>query len=263
MAKNIIITVNAQTNAVKVNTETVGVMGENLQGQFIVDFVGASFVVGSAWLEIDSGNEKGYIELTRTGNTYSAPIKSGFTKRGGRLTAQVRITQEEVDGETPVFKSDIFYLKTLESINALEEIPDEYSEWIDVADAKLAEVDRVIKEMKVDALPDVTAEDKGKTLEVTEQGKWIVGDTLNEVKTELSKVNGKVFNVKQNYWQAVSTTRYKYEITSEQHGLTNPYIDKVVMSGGQTILEEKVYLNGDIVIYSNLAIDCKITLKEG
>lgn len=191
MAKNIIITVNARTNAVRVNTETVGAVGENLQGDFIVEFVGDNFISGSGWLEIESRGEKGYIELTQTGKTYTAPIKSGITKYGGRIDAQVRITQAEVDGEIPVFKSDIFHLNTLESINSLEEIPDEYPEWVDRVNAKLEE----IKDMELDALPDVTKDDAGKILEVNADGEWVISETLNDIKNTLADLTYKAISV--------------------------------------------------------------------
>lgn len=143
MAKNIIITVNAKTKAVRVDTKIVGVVGENLQGNFIVEFDGDEIIAGAGFLEIESGGEKGYIELTPSGKTYTAPIKSGITKYNGRIDAQVRITQAEVDGEIPVFKSDTFTFSMLESINAIEEITDEYPEWIDIANSKLAEIDKI------------------------------------------------------------------------------------------------------------------------
>ena len=225
MEKNIIITIDAQSNAVKVNTETVGAVGENLQGQFIVDFCGTDYISGACWLEIQSDGEKGYIELSPSGKTYTAPIKSGITKYSGSIEAQVRITQAEVDGETPIFKSDTFNLNTLASINALDEIPDEYPEWIDVANAKLAE--------------------------------------LNKAISKIEEVKGKSF-VKQftkaDFTQVGTAQRYFIAIKQSEHGLTNPYVDKMLVNSKadseetttfQTVVVvgEKTLSTGTIKVY--------------
>lgn len=237
MAKNIIITINAKSNAVKVNSPVVGAIGENMQGVFIVEFVNSEYISGVCWLEINSDGEKGYIELKPSGdNTYTAPIKSGITKYRGNIEAQVRITQTAVNSEVPVFKSDIFSLNTLASINALDEMPDEYPKWIDVANAKLAEVDEAIENLN---------DGVGCVFYVKPQ----------------SKADGK-----SRTWDAVSATRFKTKISSTEFNLTKPYIDDVIVfnekgTGEKTILETLNLINGDIVIYSNLEIDCKIILK--
>lgn len=238
MAKNIIITIDPKSNAVKVSSETIGVVGENLQGQFIVDFKGLDFIRGVCWLEIESNGEKGYLELSRVGKTYTAPIKSGFTKYKGKIEAQVRITQSEVDGEAPIFKSDKFTLNTIASIGALDEIPDEYPEWIDLANAKLAEVDEAL--------------DK-------------IGEGSGNVYSFKVKPQNKSDGVS-NVWEAVSTTRFKTKIPRMEFNLLKPYIDDVIVynesgTGEKTILESLELINGDILIYSNLEIDCKIILK--
>lgn len=145
MAKNIIITVNAKSSSVQLNTDILGVVGENLQGNFIVDFVGENFVQGSCWLETDLGAEKGYISLEASDErTYKAPIKSGVLKQYGTVEMQVRITQTAVADDIPIFKSDTFKLTVLPSINAMDEIPDEYPEWIDIANERLAQLDNYV-----------------------------------------------------------------------------------------------------------------------
>ena len=225
MAKNIIITVDAESTAVKLNTDILGVKGENLQGQFIVDFKGDGFVGGSCWLELKCGKEKGYIELARDGNTYKAPIKSGVTKFYGTIEAQVRITQTAVEEDTPIFKSDTFTLRVLDSINAVDEITDEYPDWIDTANAKLAEIEQAIAEVK--------------------------GIT--------DKTFVKTF-VKGDFTQVGTLQRYFLQITKKEHGLLNPYVDKIVVNkkvdseetqGFQTaiICQEKVLTTGTIKIY--------------
>lgn len=238
MAKNVIITVNTKSNAVRVSTETVGAVGENLQGNFIVDFDGADFINGVCWLEIESNGEKGYIELSPSGKTYYAPIKSGITKYKGTIKAQVRITQSEVDGETPIFKSDRFNLSTIKSINALDEIPDEYPEWIDLANAKLAEVDAALAQ---------------------------IGNVAGNMYSFYVKPQDKADDGSK-VWEAVSATRFKTRVFSTEFNLLKPYVDDVIVynesgTGEKTILETLELINGDILIYSNLEIDCKIILK--
>lgn len=224
MAKNIIITLNAQSNAVKVNTETVGAVGENMQGLFIVDFE-KEFISGSCFLEIESAGEKGYVELSPSGKIYTAPIKSGITKYSGNIKAQIRITQAEVNGEIPVYKSDVFNLNTLASINSLDEIPDEYPEWIDVANAKIAEINNALNEF---------------------QG-----------------VNGKTFIkqfTKSDFNQVGNTQKYYLLIMSEEHHLTNPYVEKILVNykkddeevtnfKAPVVVGEKTLSSGAIKVY--------------
>ena len=224
MAKNIIITVNAKSNGVKVNTEIVGAVGENMQGLFIVDFEDG-VVNGACFLEIESAGEKGYIELSPSGKIYTAPIKSGVTKYSGNIKAQVRITQTAVGGEIPVFKSDIFNLNTLASINSLNEIPDEYPDWIDVANSKIAEINNALSEVQ------------------GMQGKSFVKQFT---KTDFTQVG-----VEQKYFIAIKKA---------EHGLTKPYVDKVLVNSKADDVEtttfqtsvavgEKTLSTGTIKIY--------------
>ena len=226
MVRNIIVTVDAESRQVRTNTNILGVVGENLQGYFIVDFKGNGFVDGSCFLELQIGKEKGYVALSRENNTYKAPIKSGITQTAGLIEAQVRITQTEVEDDTPIFKSDTFELRVLESINAVDEIADEYPDWIDQANAKLAELEQAIAEVK-----------------------GVTG----------SKQYIKNF-VKGDFLQAGTKQRWYLQITKSEHGLTNPYVDKVVIhkkvdseetQGFHTevICQDKVLTTGTIKIY--------------
>lgn len=144
--RDIIITVDPKTRKVKTNALVIGVAGENLQGNFIVDFVGDDFIDGACWLEFAIGKKKTYCELTREENTYYCPIKSGITQYAGTIETQVRITQT-ADESTPIFKSDKFLFSVLDSINATEELIDKYSNWFEEADAKIAEVDEALADL--------------------------------------------------------------------------------------------------------------------
>lgn len=195
MAKNINITVNTASRKVRTDTEILGVKDENLQGYFVVDFEGKEFIEGAGWLETQIGESKGYIALTRENNTYKAPIKSAITQATGEVQLQVRITQGAVADATPIFKSDIFTLTVLDSISAVDEIPDKYPEWIDVANAKLAEIDKAISEVE---------EAKGKSFV-------------------------KQFT-KADFTQVGTAQRYFIAIKQAEHGLTNPYVDKMLVN---------------------------------
>lgn len=153
MEKNINITVNTISRKVCTDTKLLGIKGENLQGYFVIDFEGKEFIEGAGWLETQIGEIKGYIALTRENNTYKAPIKSAITQATGVVQLQVRITQGTLADDTPIFKSDIFTLTVLDSISAVDEIPDKYPEWIETANAKLGEID--------DALAELTEAEKG------------------------------------------------------------------------------------------------------
>lgn len=220
MAKNIIITVDARSNVVKVNTEIIGAIGENMQGLFIVEFCESEFISGSCWLEIESAGEKGYIELTQSGQTYVAPIKSGITKYRGTIEAQIRITQAAVGEEIPIFKSDKFNLNTLASINALEEIPDEYPQWINVANAKIAEINEAISEVE------------------KMQGRSYVKDFT-----------------KSDFSQIATAQRYVISITKNEHGLKKPYVDKVLINRSADSEETVAFQTAVVVQEKTLSTD--------
>lgn len=214
MAKNIVITVDAQSGAVVVNNDTIGAVGENLQGQFIVEFKEVTdYISGVCWLEIKNGEYKGYINLTPMGKIYVAPIKSGITNCSGKIKAQIRITQSGEESDIPIFKSDVFNLKTLESINALEEIPDEYPEWIETANAKLAEIE-------------------GVNARLAELEKSIDNSGKRTYVTTLTKDDFKRVGISQKYYAV---------ILKSEHGLTNPYIEKALLVSAKDSDEEYTF----------------------
>lgn len=139
--ENINILINKKTRQVNLSKSVIGNDGENLQENFIFSF--DEFVNGTARLELIKNNGvKSYIMLTKVDNTYQLPIKSVITK-GGRITMQLVITEGTDDEEIPIFKSNEFYVVVNSSINAEIEEPDEYAEWIDVANTKLNELDNI------------------------------------------------------------------------------------------------------------------------
>lgn len=120
--KDIIISLSAETNDVKLNKYEMGIAGEHLQRKFIVDFMDA-FVDGTATLEyLKSSGEKGHLELTRGDKEYSAFVVETLTTEKDKVKFQVKIVQAETEQGTPIFKSKIFTLGVGEGINATEQM---------------------------------------------------------------------------------------------------------------------------------------------
>ena len=148
--KDIIINIKNVTRKATVSTDILGVVGENLQGNFIVDFTD-EFVDGMCALEFQLPDGTcGYILMNKDvgKKMYSVPVKSSLLNKAGTVALQLKITQNGESDEVPIFKSNIFKLLVDESINAEVEKPDEYAEWIDIANSKLAEIDERIAELQ-------------------------------------------------------------------------------------------------------------------
>ena len=171
---NVLIEINKKTRQVFLTNSVIGNDGENLQEKLVFSF-NDEFVNGTARLElIKPDKTKSYIMLTKVNESYEIPVKSIITK-GGRLTMQLVITQGTDPNAIPIFKSNTFYVVVGSSINFLIEEPDEYPQWIDVANEKLNEIDSAILETsnldidanKEDGVTTITLTDKeGQTKEV-------------------------------------------------------------------------------------------------
>ena len=150
MAKDIIVSVNAADGSVYTNARSLGINGENLGGQIIVEFFNGEFVHGAARLDIQRGNETGYVEMTKDADTktYRLEIKTSLLAVVGIIKMQVNITQTKKGEEAPVFKSKVFELNVEESIETSAVIPEEYPTWIQTANAKIAEMDALMDDME-------------------------------------------------------------------------------------------------------------------
>lgn len=150
MAKDIIVSVNAADGSVYTNARSLGINGENLGGQIIVEFFNGEFVNGAARLDIQRGNETGYVEMTKDAETktYRLEIKTSLLAVVGIIKMQVNITQTKKGEEAPVFKSKVFELNVEESIETSAVIPEEYPTWIQTANAKIAEMDALMDDME-------------------------------------------------------------------------------------------------------------------
>lgn len=144
--KDIIATIKNTSRDVVVNNSMLGSVGENLQGNLVVDF-SDEFISGHCSLDCQLPNGKcGCLQMTQnaTDKTYSIPIKSALLQSAGTILLQIRITENGKDTETPIFKSEIFELSVIESISANDELADGYEDWITFANKKLAEVEVAI-----------------------------------------------------------------------------------------------------------------------
>lgn len=146
MKKDITVYVNSKTSMVDLHSSRLGISGENLQGNLIVKF-DDEFVNGTAILEIQRNNEKYYLVMQKENESYYLPILSSLLSETTTIIMQIRITEGTDDESIPVWKSNKFYLKVEEAINAEIPIPQEYAEWIDIANAKLNEIDESIQEV--------------------------------------------------------------------------------------------------------------------
>ena len=142
MKKDITVYVNSKTSMVDLHSSRLGISGENLQGNLIVKF-DDEFVNGTAILEIQRNNEKYYLVMQKENESYYLPILSSLLSETTTIRMQIRRTESTDDESIPVWKSNKLYLKVEESINAEIPIPEEYEEWIDIANAKLNELDNI------------------------------------------------------------------------------------------------------------------------
>lgn len=136
------IEVEKSTRKVVLDRAIIGNDLENLQDELEFSFKD-EFVNGAGRLDYELPNgDKGYIPLTKVGETYTIPLRNVLMKEG-LVYFQIVITQVEIEEEIPVFKSNTFYFIVSHSINAEEEAPDDYQTWIDLIEEKIAEVENL------------------------------------------------------------------------------------------------------------------------
>ena len=192
MMKDIEIKISRETRMVDLSKSIIGNDSENLQGRLVFSFTD-KFVSGQARLEFKTkNNEKAYILLERDEESYVTPIKSVLTKNG-QIDMQLVITEGTNENEIPIFKSNVFYMKINPSINAEIEQPDEYPQWIDIANSKLNEIENLdIDVTKTDDVSTVTITKKdGITKSVEIKDAKINGHNTIEI------IEGKNINLEQ------------------------------------------------------------------
>lgn len=133
------ITLYTSTRQCIADNYFLGYEGENKINKLIFKF-DDGFRDGLGILNIQRGEEKGYLDLEKVGNTYELEVKSALLTKKGEITFQLTIN--ESDGT--VIKYDAFQMVVKDAIDADSEMPEDYPNWVDMANAKLAEVDEAI-----------------------------------------------------------------------------------------------------------------------
>lgn len=131
------ILINTETRKIKKQDyDFIGVAGENKIEQLV--FKLTAFIDGIATLEYQKDDGKtDFITLPNPENeAYILDVKNELLKDTRKIYMQLHITTANVE----VFKSKIFPMNVLEQIGATTEAPEEYEEWIDVANAKIQEI---------------------------------------------------------------------------------------------------------------------------
>lgn len=225
--KDIVINIKNRTRDVSLNANILGVVGENLQGNFIIDF-NDEFIDGFCFLMCEMPNgESGYIAMSKDARNkiYTAPIKSSLLTYAGVISLQVKITENSVDDEIPIFKSVVFTMAVESSVNAQAIMPESYPDYETVINSKLAEIDKAIDELE-----------------------GVKGRTYTKDFT------------KSDFQQVGTEQRYFIAIKKAEHGLENPYVDKVLLNRSSDIDEttnfqtavavgEKTLSTGTIKVY--------------
>lgn len=137
--RNLIITINASTRKIETNKNFLGINGENLNGDLIVEFKD-EFIDGFAYLEIFDGSQKYLLSMEKVEDHYVLPILSSLLATVGDLQCQIRVNSQFDANSVSIFKSEKFKLPVLEAINATETMPEQYPTWIEEADLKILNI---------------------------------------------------------------------------------------------------------------------------
>ena len=125
--KDFIITICADTRKVKFSRDFIGIAGEHLQGNIIVDFADkADFVDGVAVFEVVQNGEPYYFDMEKISadKIYSLPIRASLLGTALTMDSQITIRQGE-SANAPTFKTVKFKLPCFDSISATEKFPEQ------------------------------------------------------------------------------------------------------------------------------------------
>ena len=146
--ENIDIVINKRTRMIQDLPRTViGNDGENLQENLVFSFED-EFAEGQARLEVLMPDKtKEWYPLTQVEETYQLPVKSILTKIG-KIYMQVVVDEGTDENSVPIFKSNIFYVIVNKSINAVGEAPEGYTLWLEIANAKINEMNLLMQDLQ-------------------------------------------------------------------------------------------------------------------
>lgn len=260
MKKDITVYVNSKTSMVDLHSSRLGISGENLQGNLIVKF-DDEFVNGTAILEIQRNNEKYYLVMQKENESYYLPILSSLLSETTTIMMQIRITEGTDDESIPVWKSNKFYLKVEEAINAEMPIPEEYEEWIDIANAKLNEIDNLdIDAEKIDNITTVTIGKKDgteKSVEILDGEKGDKGENgadakINGVNTLSIEAGTNITLDQEGNILTINSTGGSGG-TSNYNALTNkPKINNVELNGNKSLNDLGIQPAGNYALKSEI-----------
>ena len=255
MRKDIIITANSKTSRVDLPTSRLGLNGENLQGNLIVKF-SDEFVNGNAILEIQRDDEKYYLVMQKENESYYLPILSSLLSETTTIIMQIRITEGTDNELIPVWKSNKFYLKVEEAINAEIPIPEEYPEWIDIANSKLNQIDNLdIDAEKIDNITTVTIEKKDGTEKIVEilDGEKGADAKINGVNTLTIEAGTNITLDQEGNTLTINSTGGGGGGTSNYNALTNkPKINNVELNGNKTLNDLGIQPAGNYALESEI-----------
>lgn len=195
-----------KNHTIDFENDYVGLNRENLQGTITFNF--DEFVPGQARAEIVINNEDGYVVLDQVNNTYTLPIKSSLLT-GDSVLMQLVIDQEPIynktldteiddkkiyyvkndnsysivddpviedignyyEAETPIWKSEIFYFKVGNSINAEIELPDDYPTWVEAINGLITTLENNISSLS----------DEIDNIDSTKQDKLVSGTNIKTI----------------------------------------------------------------------------------
>ncbi len=231
--RDLIITINANTRKIKNSKNFLGINGENLNGNLIVDFED-EFIDGFAYLEVFDGSQKYLLTMEKVEDHYVLPILSSLLATVGDLQCQIRINSQFDANSVSIFKSEKFELPVLEAINATETMPEQYPTWIEEADLKILNIQNdlnaeITARQNADTSLQNSKQDKtDNNLNTTD--KTVVG-AINELKSD------KQDNLSQTQLDAVNsgiTSQKVSEFEAKQDALTQTQLDAVNSGANST-----------------------------
>ena len=160
IVKNIRIDTNSRY--VHCPDRVLGVEGEDLVTKLVFSFT--KFVDGTPKLEVIQGCKKYFIDtLEKVDNTYQLTVLSSLLTTP-KVLMNLRIN--DPTGEE-IFKSTIWEMFVIKSINATEAIPEQYPNWVDETDRRL------------DKLESAAAGDKNYYFQQTvPSDRWVINHNL-------------------------------------------------------------------------------------
>ena len=260
---------------------------ENLQGNITFNF--DNFVDGQARVETVINNQDGYIIVDKVGQTYTLPIKSSLltgdsvlmqlvieetNKTTFNLTTDTEINTNKTyyikvgnsfevveqpvkadlgtyyEADTPIWKSEVFFLKVGASINATTTIPEDYPSWVETLNNLIEETENAIERAgRLDIEGEQT--DDGAIITITNQdGDKTSVEILNGEKGEQGEKGEpgaiKMLIVAELPSTGADDTIYLVPITPDTSG--NNYAEYVYINGAWELLG-KIGVQVDLTDY--------------